>query len=194
MLLKVCVICCSIGDQKIAIYRFVVGGYVRKCVELRISCRVESCCIGNRDRSRDSSASYKLSSTYHRVFSDVFIACSSPSTSLTEKIGQPLIILVSDFSVSSVSHPQSTPQLSCECFLSRKSHKKLGLGFAIALDYTSFEFQLLFVVVFAYLFLPSSIVRVCVSAIIQFLVFVYSESTQCTVCLSQPQTQPFDIK
>ncbi|KAK1683645.1 hypothetical protein QYE76_044493 [Lolium multiflorum] len=38
----------------VAIYRFVVGGYVRKCVELRISCRVESCCIGDRDRSRDS--------------------------------------------------------------------------------------------------------------------------------------------
>ena len=30
-------ICCSIGNWKIAIYRFVVGGYVRKCVVLRIS-------------------------------------------------------------------------------------------------------------------------------------------------------------
>ncbi|KAK1652881.1 hypothetical protein QYE76_070686 [Lolium multiflorum] len=47
----------------VATYRFVVGGYVRKCVELRISCRVESCCIGDRDQSRDLVASYKLSST-----------------------------------------------------------------------------------------------------------------------------------
>ncbi|KAK1653261.1 hypothetical protein QYE76_071066 [Lolium multiflorum] len=49
--------------RHIATYRFVVGGYVRKCVELRISCRVESCCIGDRDQSRDLVASYKLSST-----------------------------------------------------------------------------------------------------------------------------------
>ncbi|KAK1663459.1 hypothetical protein QYE76_051618 [Lolium multiflorum] len=34
------------GAHLVATYRFVVGGYVRKCVELRISCRVESCCIG----------------------------------------------------------------------------------------------------------------------------------------------------
>jgi hypothetical protein len=59
----------------VTIYRFVVGGYVRKCVELRISCRVESCCIGDRDQSRDFIVSYKLSSTHHhRVISNVFIA------------------------------------------------------------------------------------------------------------------------
>jgi hypothetical protein len=64
---------------------------VRKCLELRISCWVESCCICDKNQSRDSSASYKLSSTYHRVFSAVFNACSSPSTSRTDKIEQPLI-------------------------------------------------------------------------------------------------------
>ncbi|KAK1620655.1 hypothetical protein QYE76_026172 [Lolium multiflorum] len=48
-----------------------------------------------------SSASYKLSPPPHRVISVVFIVCSSPPPSLTEKIGPPLIILVSDFSVSS---------------------------------------------------------------------------------------------
>jgi hypothetical protein len=40
---------------------------VRKCVELRICCRVESYCIGDRNQLRDSLVSYKLSSTYHRI-------------------------------------------------------------------------------------------------------------------------------
>jgi hypothetical protein len=37
LLLKVCVIYRSTGNWEIAIYRFMVGDYVRKCVELRIS-------------------------------------------------------------------------------------------------------------------------------------------------------------
>ncbi|KAK1632203.1 hypothetical protein QYE76_006518 [Lolium multiflorum] len=82
-------------DHPVATYRFVVGGYVRKCVELQISCRVESCCIGDRDQSRELVASYKLSST-----SSSYLRCNHPViiiTTVTEKIGSPLIILVSDF-------------------------------------------------------------------------------------------------
>ncbi|KAK1601100.1 hypothetical protein QYE76_018952 [Lolium multiflorum] len=66
-------------SESVATYRFVVGGYVRKCVELRISCRVESCCIGDRDQSRDLVASYKLSSTS----SSVILRCVHPVIIIT---------------------------------------------------------------------------------------------------------------
>lgn len=62
--------------------RFVVGGYVRKRVVLRISNRVENCCIGSKGPTRDSPASRELSSIHNE---------------LNKKIGPPLIILVSDF-------------------------------------------------------------------------------------------------
>src|SRR4051812_9314973 len=69
-----------------------VGGYVRKCVALRISSRVESCCIGIRDQPCEFVESYKLSPSSSSC-SSCFSPSPTSSPSLTEKIGPPLITL-----------------------------------------------------------------------------------------------------
>jgi hypothetical protein len=73
-------------------HRFVVGGYVRKRVTLRISegLRAVALAVG----------------ISRRVYSDtraIFITIIAIYIALAEKIGTPLIILVSDSSVYSVS-------------------------------------------------------------------------------------------
>ncbi|KAK1609780.1 hypothetical protein QYE76_033453 [Lolium multiflorum] len=77
-------------EPTVATYRFVVGGYVRKCVELRISCRVESCCIGDRDQSRDLVASYKLSSTSSSCISAAITRDHHHHRCLLRRSGHPL--------------------------------------------------------------------------------------------------------
>jgi hypothetical protein len=73
-------------------YRFVVGGYVRKHVTLRISKGLRAIALA--------------AWISRRVYSDtrvIFITIIAIYIALAEKIGTPLIILVSDSSVSSVS-------------------------------------------------------------------------------------------
>jgi hypothetical protein len=79
-------------------HRFVVGGYVRKRVTLRISkgLRAVALAVG----------------ISRRVYSDtrvIFITIIAIYIVLAEKIGTPLIILVSESSVSSVSIHKSIP-------------------------------------------------------------------------------------
>jgi hypothetical protein len=91
-----------------------VGGYVRKHVTLRIfkGLRAIALAVG----------------ISQRVYSDtqvIFITIIAIYIMLAEKIGTPLIILVSDSSVSSVSIQKSIPVDSFLFFvLSRKSHTK----------------------------------------------------------------------
>ena len=94
--------------------RFVVGGYVRRCVVSRISIGLKICCIGNGGTAGEfvcvSQIIYQVIIHLHR---------------LTEKIGQPLIILVSDSSVYSVSIHKFIP-VNSFLFLSypEKAYKK----------------------------------------------------------------------
>jgi hypothetical protein len=73
-----------------------IGGYVRRCVVSRISIGLKICCIGNGGTTGEfvcvSQVIYQIIIHLHR---------------LTEKIGQPLIILVSDF--QSLLGEQSIP-------------------------------------------------------------------------------------
>jgi hypothetical protein len=73
-------------------HRFVVGGYVRKRVTLRISKGLRAIALA--------------AGISRRVLCDtrvIFFIIIAIYITLTEKIGTPLIILVSDSSVSSVS-------------------------------------------------------------------------------------------
>jgi hypothetical protein len=104
-------------------HRFVVGGYVRKRVTLRISegLRVVALAAG----------------ISRRVYSDtrvIFITIIAIYIALAEKIGTPHIILVSDSSVYSVSMHKFIP-VDSFLFLSytEKATKKIRvLSFAIA--------------------------------------------------------------
>jgi hypothetical protein len=93
-------------------HRFVVGGYMCKRVTLRISkwLRVVALAAG----------------ISRRVYSDsrvIFITIIAIYIVLAEKIGTPLIILVSDSSVSSVSiHKSILVDSFLFLVLSRKSH------------------------------------------------------------------------
>ena len=73
---------------------------------------------------------------------------SSIYPQLTEKIGPPPIILVSDFQSLLGEHPQSIPVVYCFSSYTEKAKKKLGLDFALALDY--FGLQVLVLVVFLF--------------------------------------------
>jgi hypothetical protein len=74
--------------------RFVVGGYVRKCVVLRISIGLKIRRIGNGGTAGEfESVSQVIQQLHHRHHP------------LTEKIGPPLIILVSDFQRLLGEHP-----------------------------------------------------------------------------------------
>jgi hypothetical protein len=101
----------------------VVGGYIRKRVTLRISKQLRAVALAT-EISRS-------------VYSDtrvIFITIIAIYIMFAEKIGTPLIILVSDSSVSSVIIHKSIPiDLFLFSVLSRKSHKKREfLIFAIA--------------------------------------------------------------
>jgi hypothetical protein len=103
--------------------RFVVGGYVRRCVVSRISIGLKICCIGNGGTAGEFMCVLQI---IHLVIIHLH--------RLTEKIGQPLIILVSDSSVSSVSIHKFIP-LDSFLFLSytKKAIKKFRvLSFVIA--------------------------------------------------------------
>jgi hypothetical protein len=107
-------------------HRFVVSGYVRKRVTLRISIglRVVALAVG----------------ITRRVLGDtrvIFITIIAIYIALAEKIRTPLIILVSDFHGLLGEHPQFHPRNSFFfSILSKKSHtKKLGfLVFCHSLD------------------------------------------------------------
>jgi hypothetical protein len=86
--------------------RFVVGGYVCKRVTLRISKGLRAVALA--------------AGISRRVYSDtrvIFITIIAINIALAEKIWTPLIILVSDSSVSSVSIQQSIP-VDSFCFSS----------------------------------------------------------------------------
>jgi hypothetical protein len=98
---------------------------VRRCVVSRKSIGLKICCIGNGGTTGEF---VWVSQIIHQVIIHLH--------RLTEKIGQPLIILVSDSSVSSVSIHKS---ISVDSFLflvlSRKSHTKIRvLSFYHSLD------------------------------------------------------------
>jgi hypothetical protein len=104
-------------------HRFVVGGYVRKRVTLRISkgLRAVALAVG----------------ISRRVYSDtrvIFITIITIYIALAEKIGTPLIILVSDSSIYLVSIHKFIP-INSFLFLSypEKAYKKIRvLSFAKA--------------------------------------------------------------
>jgi hypothetical protein len=103
-------------------HRFVVGGYMRKRVTLRISkgLRAVALAVG----------------ISRRVYSDtrvIFITIVAIYIALAEKIGTPLILLVSDSSVSSVSiHKSSLYIYFCFQSYPEKTTKKFRvLSFAI---------------------------------------------------------------
>jgi hypothetical protein len=80
-------------------HRFVVGGYVRKRVTLRISKGLRAVALA--------------AGISRRVYSDtrfIFITIIAIYIALAEKIGTPLIILVSDFHGLLGEHPQSIHQ------------------------------------------------------------------------------------
>jgi hypothetical protein len=95
-------------------HRFVVGGYVRKRVTLQISKGLRAVVLA--------------AGISQRVYSDtrvIFITIIAIYIALAEKIGTPLIILVSDSSISTVSIHKSIPVDSfLFLFLSRKRHTK----------------------------------------------------------------------
>jgi hypothetical protein len=101
----------------------VVGGYVRKRVTLRISKGLRAVALAAR--------------ISRRVYSDtrvIFITIIAIYLALAEKIGTPLIILVSDSSVYSVSIDKFIP-VNSFLFLSytEKATKKIRvISFAIA--------------------------------------------------------------
>jgi hypothetical protein len=101
-------------------YRFVVGGYVRKRVTLRISKGLRGVALA--------------AGISQRVYSDtrvIFITILAIYIALPEKIGTPLIILVSNSSVYSVSIHKFIP-VNSFLFLSypEKANKK-NLGFLV---------------------------------------------------------------
>jgi hypothetical protein len=101
----------------------VVGGYVRKRVTLQISKGLRVVAL--------------IAGISRRVYSDtrvIFITIIAIYIVLTEKIGTPLIILVSDSSIYSVSiHKSITVIRFCFRPIQKKPHKKLGfLVLAIA--------------------------------------------------------------
>jgi hypothetical protein len=104
-------------------YRFVVGGYVRKRVTLRISKGLRAVALA--------------AGISRRVLCDtrvIFITIIAIYIALAEKIGTPLIILVSEPSVYSVSIHKFIP-INSFLFLSylEKAYKKFKvLSFAIA--------------------------------------------------------------
>jgi hypothetical protein len=73
-----------------------VGGYVRRCVVSRISIGLKICCIGNRGTAGE-----------FVCVSQIILQVIIHLHRLTEKIGQPLIILVLDF--QSLLGEQSIP-------------------------------------------------------------------------------------
>jgi hypothetical protein len=97
-------------------HRFVVGGYVRKRVMLRISKRLRAVALA--------------AGISQRVYSDtrvIFITIIAIYIALAEKIGTPLVILVSDSSVYSVSIHKLIPVDSVFFHpIQKKPHKKLG--------------------------------------------------------------------
>jgi hypothetical protein len=100
-------------------HRFVVGGYVRKRVTLPIS-------KGLRAVALAAGISWRVYSNT-RV---IFITIIAIYIVLAEKIGTPLIILVSDSGVSSVSIHKSIPVdsfLSPVLFRKKPHTKNLGL-------------------------------------------------------------------
>jgi hypothetical protein len=102
-------------------HRFVVGGYVRKRVTLRISKGLRAIAL--------------VAGISRRVYSDtrvIFITIITIYIALAEKIGTPLIILVSDSSVSSMSiHKSILVDSFLFPVLSRKSHTQKNLGFLV---------------------------------------------------------------
>jgi hypothetical protein len=94
----------------------VVGGYVRKHVTLRISKGLRAVALA--------------AGISRRVYNDtrvIFISIIAIYIALAEKIGTPLIILVSDSSIYSVNiHKFISVDLFLFSVLSRKSLKKLG--------------------------------------------------------------------
>jgi hypothetical protein len=96
---------------------------VRKCVVSRTSIGLKIYCIGNGGTGGEFVC---VSQITHQVIIHLH--------RFTEKIGQPLIILVSDSSVFLGEHPQFHPFRFVVIFvLYRKSHKKIRvLSFAIA--------------------------------------------------------------
>jgi len=129
------VICCSIGNWKIAIYhRFVVGGYVRKCVELRISYRVESCCIGIRDRASEFRG-------FIQVIFIAFITISPLPLRLLRRSGHPISSWYQIPSVSSVSIHKSIHRFVFVFILSTKKPKKyIRVRVCHSLDCIFFKF------------------------------------------------------
>jgi hypothetical protein len=98
-------------------HRFVVGSYVRKCVTLRISKGLRAIALAT--------------GISRKVYNDtrvIFITIIAIYITLAEKIGTPLIILVLDSKVSSVSIHRFIPvDLFLFSVLPKKSHtKKLG--------------------------------------------------------------------
>jgi hypothetical protein len=101
----------------------VIGGYVRKRVTLRISKGLRAVAL--------------TAGISRRVYSDtrvIFITIIAINIALAEKIGIPLIILVSDFHGLLGEHPQiHLHNLFLFSVLSRKKPKKIRvLSFAIA--------------------------------------------------------------
>jgi hypothetical protein len=97
-------------------HRFVVGGYVRKRVTLRISKGLRAVALA--------------AGISRRVYSDIrviFITIIAIYIALAEKIGTPLIILLSELHGLLGEHPQIHPHNSfLFSVLSRKSQKKIG--------------------------------------------------------------------
>ena len=130
LLLQVCVICRSIGNWEIAIYhRFVVGGYVRKCVEVRISIGSRAVALASGIERVRFVDSYKLSTSCS--------SCSSPSSTsplrLLRRSGHPLSSWYQISSVSLVSIHISIHRFRFVFDpIQKKPKKKLGLEFAIA--------------------------------------------------------------
>jgi hypothetical protein len=95
-------------------HRFVVGSYVRKCVTLRISKGLRAIALAT--------------GISRKVYNDtrvIFITIIAIYITLAEKIGTPLIILVLDSKVSSVSIHRFIPvDLFLFSVLPKKSHTK----------------------------------------------------------------------
>jgi hypothetical protein len=111
-------------------YRFVVGGYLHKCVTLRISKGVRAVPLA----ARISRSVYSDTRVIYIIIIALYIM-------LAEKIGTPLIILVSDSIVSSVSIHKSIPVI-CFCFrpIQKKPQKTLGFIVCHNLDCIEFKF------------------------------------------------------
>ena len=119
---------------------------LHRCEASRISIRLKRCCIGNRGAA---GASYLPSSSIYPP--------------LTEKIGPPLIILVSDFQHLLGENPQIHPRRFAVFCPIQKKPKILGLEFVIALDYIGLQVVVAGRFPFCFVFLVSESVQFFVS-------------------------------